>query len=564
MKWLRPCLLALGFYALAMPLRAETLNDDLQPDPGGSYSYTAPESARNGSYLIEVHESDGTLYARLTNSAPRLGEGHLTGPITFYYPSGRLKEQRPVDAQGRIDGQAQRWYDDGSLMARVPYVKGQKDGLETRYNRAGDVTLKYHWKDDRLNGLQSSYYASGQLEREVMRQDGHEVGTEKMYYADGKPQATVTWKDGWRDGPYRGYSDKGYLTETGTYANGSEEGLQTTYWPNGQKREAKHRHDGRTVGASREWRKDGSLRAQTDYDADGHFRRERRFAPGGAVRYLRVPVTVEGHGKGEKIVETEGHVIRTHIKAGNYALITKTRNGKLLDRSEMIDHQFIGLSIQTSEIGQIRTEAHYDNGALNGEWIRSWRGKLLDKGMYDHDKRVGKWQRVAHTPEVIHEFYDDHGKLDGTARTLTDWGDLIKLATYDHGVLDGPYKELHKGKLRTAGTYVDGRKSGPWREADHDKPVTRVGHYQSGAREGTWQVLNQAGYVIEQADYAHDQREGPSYRFREDGGLARMEDWHGGKRDGYATDYDDNGPTERALWRDGKRLRGGLKPADGP
>ncbi|MBB5320188.1 toxin-antitoxin system YwqK family antitoxin [Marinobacter oulmenensis] len=258
----------------------------------------------------------------------------------------------------------------------------------------------------------------------------------------------------------------------------------------------------------------------------------------------RETVTIEGHGKGTKTVTTYGNFTETRIEAGDYSLFTKKRGkmqgsfgemeAQLVERQEKVGDTLVGLYITTSDLEPLTTSVPYLDGKKHGLYKEEWWGQTIARGQYDHGKRVGEWMREGD----IFENYDSQGQLHGESRSLDTAGNLIELKTYNHGVLDGPYKKLSRGKLQTAGMYKNGKKSGQWQEIAPYKGTKSIGSYRDGERQGAWKFYDRNGYLSKQATYEEGEYNGPLYELREDGSLASIEIWKDGKRQGYPTYYD--------------------------
>ena len=270
---------------------------------------------------------------------------------------------------------------------------------------------------------------------------------------------------------------------------------------------------------------------------------------------------IEGRGEGRKTVERYGNFTETEIKADGYLLFTRTLNDEVLERTELVDAQYRGLFVSTTEIDHITTRIHYVDGKEDGLFTRVWRGQELERGYYDHGKRIGDWRRVEHSSDVIHETYDDDGKLTGEQRTFTMNGDLKRRATYDHGVLNGPHEEFDGGTRIAGGLYVDGEKHGEWLEQVPYRDETLRGRYDHGIKEGRWTTFDGHGYRILVTSFSNDLKDGPRYILTENGALEEVQMWTDNKRNGYTTYYDEGRPVSDQLWCAG-RLDGPAVPVE--
>ena len=435
------------------------------------------------------------------------------------------------------DGVQKDFYDDGTLAREITRSGGELDGP---------------WR---------LYYPSGQLEEEQFYVAGRIDGVERKFHENGQLAAEVHWTDGERDGDFRNFDRDGNLTMQGAYVRGRPSGTQEEFWPSGAPRSVRHFDEGREVGLSRRWTRDGVLTREAEYTDTGVFVRERRWKDGELLS-LREPVQIDGHGEGEKLTEYEGNFTEIDIKAKGYRLITRHLKDELIDRSEVVDGQMQGLYISTDPIQRDVTRVTYVDNQPDGLFTRTLNGRVLDRGMYDHGKRVGEWRREETTPLVELETYDAEGRLHGEQRTLGMDGKVRKRATYVAGTLDGPYEAFGPGgEIRELGQYDMGQKTGPWQEISGELEDLHSGRYVADKRDGRWTITGADGHPAEIVHYAMGEENGLHYFFSPDGAVDEVQAWRDGVRDGYTTYYQDGRPLLRDLWRDGRLTRSGL-PVD--
>ena len=550
-------ILALLFVLAASGAQAATVNNDLEPAKDGDYRYTPPkQEKRDGVYVIEIYDANDDLYARVWNTAPTLDKGHKVDKYEIYYPSGALKSRTPLNDAGQPDGEERTFDKEGNLAAVTPYKNGQKDGTETWYWIDGKKRAVKTWKDGVLNGPWQEYYKNGELEVESTYVAGGSDGVERKYYENGQLSAEVHWSDGKRDGPYMDYDKDGNLLEKGNYVNGVADGDVIEYFPSGERRAERHYVMGRPTGSAKRWMKSGQLVSQTDYADDGSVIKKRNWSAEGELTWLEEPVEVEGLGPAHKTVEYNGNMVDTEIRADGYLLRTVYVGDTLWDRVEMVDGKYQGLYVSTTRIDQIKTRVHFIDGEEDGLYTRSWRGRELDRGYYDHGKRVGEWRRTEQSTYIIKETYNDEGKLTGEQRSFRKPdGKLMKIATYKDGTLDGPYKEFKDDRMVAGGLYVDGVKEGKWLEKIPFRETSRGGTYDKGRKQGRWKLYDGNGYPIAITTFKDDRKDGPAYILADNGALEEVQMWKDNKREGYVTYYDDKGPVSRKLFRDGRLVK---------
>ncbi|QUS35708.1 toxin-antitoxin system YwqK family antitoxin [Falsirhodobacter algicola] len=425
------------------------------------------------------------------------------------------------------DGMQKDFYDDGTLASEVMHSGGERDG-PSRF-----------------------YYPTGQLYKDEVYEAGRKDGVERTYHENGQLADETHWTQGTQDGEYRTYDPDGNLTLRGTYAMGQPDGEETVFWPSGARRSVRHFDHGREVGLSQSWSPEGALTAEAEYTDAGDFVRERRWTDG-TLTALREPMPVEGHGMGEKLTEYQGNFTSIDITAKGYRLTTRRLGDKLVDQEEVIDGQRQGSYISTDRVQNDVTRVFYVDGEPDGLFTRTWNGQILDRGMYDHGKRIGQWRREETSPFVELENYDAEGRLDGEQRTLGMNGAVRMRVTYTAGTLDGPYESYGSdGEVLLLGQYDMGQKTGPWQEMAMNLEDHLSGRYDRGKREGRWNVADADGYLTEVIQYRMGEEDGLHYLFAPDGAVDEVQAWRDGARDGYTTYYEDGRPVLRDLWQDG-------------
>jgi antitoxin component YwqK of YwqJK toxin-antitoxin module len=121
------------------------------------------------------------------------------------YPDGKQKFEYQYNQNGKMEGVARFWYENGNLELTAVYSNGKLDGMLVRYREDGSVVSEDEYKDGKLNGIS----------REKNRHNV--VLSEKTYVND-----TL-------DGPCKTYDDAGHLLSEGQYSHGWFEGKWTYY-----------------------------------------------------------------------------------------------------------------------------------------------------------------------------------------------------------------------------------------------------------------------------------------------------------------------------------------------
>ena len=106
-----------------------------------------------------------------------------------------------------LNGEATRWYENGSLEEKAFYKDNRYDGVVEEYNVFGVLTKKSAYKDGVLNGPYFQYYESGKPFVEGEYLDGMMHGGWVMYYPDGSIGSNAVYDMG--TGVQHGFAEGG-------------------------------------------------------------------------------------------------------------------------------------------------------------------------------------------------------------------------------------------------------------------------------------------------------------------------------------------------------------------
>lgn len=85
--------------------------------------------------------------------------------------------------------------------------------------------------------------------------------------------------------------------------------------------------------------------------------------------------------------------------------------------------------------GELAIQSHYENGELDGEWMRvnPFTFNISEKGVYSKGQKEGKWFQFHENGICSVENFYDYGKLIGTQSFFDDEGGLAFQELYDDG-----------------------------------------------------------------------------------------------------------------------------------
>jgi len=124
-------------------------------------------------------------------------------------------------------------------------------------------------------------------------------------------------------------------------------------------------------------------------------------------------------------------------------------------------------------------------------------------------------------------------------------------------IWQGPAIEWHSPSRKKAqGSYVDGKKSGPWQMWHPNNSIMEQGSYIAGNKEGPWVAFHSNGERASEGEYIAGYKVGPWVFWSEDG-LTRTEGSFDnyGKRTGIWVDHGaDDTPLRERKYRDGRLI----------
>jgi hypothetical protein len=128
---------------------------------------------------------------------------------------------------------------------------------------------------------------------------------------------------------------------------------------------------------------------------------------------------------------------------------------------------------------------------------------------------------------------------------IKDWYDdgvLYEEGTYIYGKKSGPWEKLHEnGNLYTEVTYVNDKKSGISREWNVYGKLIEEMKYANGKLSGPWKSWYKSGKLFEEEYYVDGILNGPWYLWYENGNLCEEGTYVDGKLFGSWKIWDENG-----------------------
>lgn len=157
--------------------------------------------------------------------------GNIPSFITTYYDNGQIKEYLEVK-NSRAHGLYQEWFLTGQVKLYACVIGGKADvdptaqaswlfdGPSCAYNEEGVLVAKVYYKKGELDGISSYYFADGQLKMSVPYHKGKLEGELTQYYPNGNLQRNALFQKGLPDGFSKTYWPQGALAATEWFDQG--------------------------------------------------------------------------------------------------------------------------------------------------------------------------------------------------------------------------------------------------------------------------------------------------------------------------------------------------------
>ncbi len=189
------------------------------------------------------------------------------------YPSGAIHFIYNKTADDKLNGISKELYENGNIKTEFVYEQG-KLVTEKRYRTDTQIEYEFQLKNGRKEERLKMFHPSGALFRERFLVNGVQEGIEHDYYPDGKIKAERTYKNGKKEGSAKGYFTNGKIQGNWVFKNG-EPVAATIFYMTGEMHLVHEFKDGKIHGATREYGKDGQLKAKRFYQNDKLIKRVR-------------------------------------------------------------------------------------------------------------------------------------------------------------------------------------------------------------------------------------------------------------------------------------------------
>lgn len=353
------------------------------------------------------------------------------------------------------------------------------------------------------------------------------------------------------------YYENGVVSSEGFMRDGKPDGYWKTYYPDGGLKTEGNRKNFRLDSVWKFYRSDSTLERSISYREDLKTGPERTYSIKGILQ--------------------EEIPFENNIKSGTARYYYPT--GELQKELSFVNNKEEGKGFEYDVDGRIITLLTYKNGFI---YAQEKINRYNTEG-----KRTGIWQDLYVPGRIKEEGNWTNGLRNGVFKFYNRKGELERLERYEDGelvkgdndsaVLDIRKEVYDSGKIKSIGSYKEGKKHGVFREFDEQGNVTNSFVYDQdtrsgeglldtlGRKQGVWKWYYPDGSLKSQGAYKDGKRDGPwTYffstgkieqkgNFKEDiftgdwkwyfpsGSVHREELYRKGKEDGHTVEYDSLG-----------------------
>lgn len=381
------------------------------------------------------------------------------------------------------------------------------------------------------------------------------------------------------------YYENGVVSSEGLLVDGLPEGLWKTYFESGQLKTIGERRQNKLEGKWFFYRENGNLERVINYTNDVKNGLEEVYSTEGIL-------TVGYHYENDKKNGTALHYFSDGSISKELEFIEGKENGKGVEYGT--DGRII--TFLTYKSGFLRSQEKVNRYSSKGEriakWIEYWPDsfKLKEEGNYSNGKRNGLFKiynrkgylvRIeTYKNGILQEESADqildvqkkigedgkiksigsfsNGKKQGIFREYGKDGEIISSAIYEDnikvgegiitgsGKYQGSWKMYYPtGEIKAEGEYLEGNKDGKWKYYYLTGEIEQKGNYKNNLASGEWIWYFKSGEVKRQEYYRKGREDGKSIEFSEDGGIINNGNYIDGLRTGdwFLTigDHEENG-----------------------
>ncbi len=512
----------------------------------------------------------------------------------YYRHNGLVSSKGKYNDNGEKEGKWQWFYSSGAKKEITGFSDGKREGAAELWYENGAPKAKYTFHNDLLDGDCWDYNISGILTARTIYSEGKLAGAATYFYDDGKQHYLANFVNGKLDGPLKEYYVTGSIRSIKTMQNDMKNGVYTLYWGNGKLQDSGIYQDDKQAGEWRIYYKDGSLQKVGSFNPKGdpegkwvfYFRNGKKdesqyynkngnidgfdslFDKDGILYELHI--YKDGQLQGYEFYDKGGNIVSSgKLNGKNMQFKGCNPEGQMTSEGLFVDGKRDGVWQYYNFYGGLETVESYNKDALDGLTVHYYfDGKIKDSVTYSDDSKTGYYASYYHHggmevqgwyvdgyKQGDWDYYDSKGRLikrdffvNGALHGHSDFfevnGKLSEQHFYRYGYLDKMYDFDTNGKIDYK--YISDKGTGKYLLKYNNGNTLHELNYVNGLLEGTEKKYYADGKLSKAGEYLFDSREGMVKNFFENGKLQSIYNYDLGNCDGAGSSYYKNGNLEEA------------------
>ncbi len=327
-----------------------------------------------------------------------------------------------------------------------------------------------HWRNGKLEGISEDYWHNGQKKSHGLYRDGLKEGEWDFFYNQFTPSSKGNFKHDLKEGTWRSFWENGALKSQGDFAAGKETGTWKEWTAKGE---------AAAINSCFESNDSGRF---VSYHANNTVKEEyacRKGVPSGDYVKKDPDGTVVEKGAFDALGRKQG-TWEAFFSEGKPA----SHRGYLAGMEQDSGHAW-------DETGRLRERAHFDSGS--GErLVYDSLGHILERTHYAKGQPDGEsW------------FYWPAGPVSAPGRVEAKPGPKRQLVAFALGKPLTLQRWHLNGKPMAVGQFIDGHRSGEWKDWWDDGTLKEISHFEAGALHGERLFYDPKGKLMRTSRYEH-------------------------------------------------------------
>lgn len=175
----------------------------------------------------------------------------------------------------------------------------------------------------------------------------------------------------------------------------------------------------------------------------------------------------------------------------------RDREGRLVYQGTFKDDKPVGEMKRYHPNGAVMAVLNYlEASEVADARLFDERGKLIARGRYEGQKKVGEWTYLADSKIVMTETYVN-GMKEGTARRYYKTGELLEESVWKSDQLEGLSRTFFQdGKVYLECNYAAGQLNGSFKSSFANGNPELEAFYTAGLRDKDWSYYDASGKLL--------------------------------------------------------------------